>query len=301
MNTEKTRGDICSGKSPISEPISASETLAFSVLQLCKILARRENFAAALAASRRPNKCRQRLALRPGGTPQEISRGQARPAGAAPGCAAERAMPQRGIEEVFGGVLPAAMPPPLVVSGHFLRCPVGHGVTRHGFRGRRPLGRTCPRLISCGVPPGREPGVPAPARRSAEVVRIFRRSLAAPPAATGDRPRSALAAAPPRCTTILQNPRAPRGFYGRTDGQISSLPILPFPFPCPKFPCQIQPCSQRRRPAPPSKSPVSHHARSTHHGTTVLEFSGAPLLRPTLRSFRTLRCSPPRPHDRSVS
>ena len=42
----------------------------------------------------------------------------------------------------------------------FFDAPLGHGVGWHGFRGRRPLGRTCPRLISSGVPPGREPGVP---------------------------------------------------------------------------------------------------------------------------------------------
>ena len=39
----------------------------------------------------------------------------------------------------------------------FSDAPLGHGATRHRFRGRRPL-RTCPRLISSGVPPGREPG-----------------------------------------------------------------------------------------------------------------------------------------------
>ena len=90
-----------------------------------KVLAAHEDFAAALAAGRRPRNCRQRLALRPGGTPQEISRGQARAAGAAPGCAAKRPMPQRGIEEVFGGVLPATFSAALVASDHFLRCPVG--------------------------------------------------------------------------------------------------------------------------------------------------------------------------------
>ena len=39
----------------------------------------------------------------------------------------------------------------------FFDAPLGHGATRHGFRGLRPLTRTCPRLISSGVPPGREP------------------------------------------------------------------------------------------------------------------------------------------------
>ena len=42
-------------------------------------------------------------------------------------------------------------------------------------------------------------------------------------------------------TTTLQNPRAPQGFYGRTDGQFSPPPIRPFRFPCPKFPCPTLP------------------------------------------------------------
>ena len=79
-------------------------------------------------------------------------------------------MPQRGIGEAFEGGRPAASPPSPVASGRsslarssgipnqFFDAPLGHGATRHGFRGRRPLARTCPRLISSGVPPGREPG-----------------------------------------------------------------------------------------------------------------------------------------------
>ena len=42
------------------------------------------DFPAALATGRRPKNCRRRSALRPGGTPQEISRGQARPSGRGP-------------------------------------------------------------------------------------------------------------------------------------------------------------------------------------------------------------------------
>ena len=37
-----------------------------------------------------------------------------------------------------------------------LRCPAGAWPVRRGNRGPRPLARACPRLISCGVPPGRE-------------------------------------------------------------------------------------------------------------------------------------------------
>ena len=35
-----------------------------------------------------------------------------------------------------------------------LRCPAGAWPVRRGHRGPRPLARACPRLISCGVPPG---------------------------------------------------------------------------------------------------------------------------------------------------
>ena len=108
--------------------------------------------------------------LVPEGRRRKLTGGKPAPAGAAPGCPAERAMPRRGIGEVFGVARPAAAPPPLAASGrsgrqrsvriqaHFFDAPLGHGATRHGFRGRRPQARTCPRLISCGVPPGRKPG-----------------------------------------------------------------------------------------------------------------------------------------------
>ena len=109
--------------------------------------------------------------LVPEGRRRKLAGGKPAPAGAAPGCHAKRAMPQRGIGEVFGVARPALFRPPLVASGrsgrqratsipgHFFDAPLGHGATRNGFRGRRPLARTCPRLISSGVPPGREPGV----------------------------------------------------------------------------------------------------------------------------------------------
>ena len=112
----------------------------------------------------------------PEGHRRRLAGGKLAPAGAAPGCHAKRAMPQRGIGEVFGVVRPTASPPPLVASGRssrqrsasvpgqFFDAPLGHGGTRHGFRGRRPLLRTCPRLISSGVPPGREPGGDAPTK-----------------------------------------------------------------------------------------------------------------------------------------
>ena len=106
----------------------------------------------------------------PEGRRRKLAGGKLASAGAAPGCPARRAMPRRGIEEVSGVAHAAAFPPPLVAAeqsdrqratslpGCFFDAPLGQGGTRHGFRGRRPLARTCPRLISSGVPPGRETG-----------------------------------------------------------------------------------------------------------------------------------------------
>ena len=106
----------------------------------------------------------------PEGHRRKLAGGKPAPAGAAPGCHTERVMPQRGIGEVLVVGCPAVSPPPLVAPGrsggqrsatfpgHFFDAPLGHGTARHGFRGRRPLARTCPRLISSGVPPGPETG-----------------------------------------------------------------------------------------------------------------------------------------------
>ena len=49
----------------------------------------------------------------------------------------------------------------------FFDAPLGHGTTSRAFRGLRPLPRTCPRLISCGVPPGQRPNPRVAGRTSA--------------------------------------------------------------------------------------------------------------------------------------
>ena len=107
--------------------------------------------------------------LVPEGRRRKLAGGKPARAGAAPGCHATRTMPQRGIGEAIWVSRCKASPPPLVVSGrsnrrrssgipdHFFDAPLGHRATRDGFRGQRPLPRTCPRLISFGVPPGRQP------------------------------------------------------------------------------------------------------------------------------------------------
>ena len=103
----------------------------------------------------------------PEGRRRKLAGGKTARAGAAPGCRARRAMPQRGIGESFWIGSPAPSPPPLVASDrsncqglpgipdYFFDAPLGHRATRDGFRGRCPLARSCPRLISSGVPPGR--------------------------------------------------------------------------------------------------------------------------------------------------
>ena len=87
--------------------------------------------------------------------------------------------------------------------------------------------------------------------RTREGARISKRPGSDDAAATGDRSRSALVVAPPRCTTTSRNPRVPRGFYGRTDGQFSSPPFRPFPFLCPKFPRPTRPHSRTAASCPP--------------------------------------------------
>ena len=144
----------------------------FYAPQLCKIFGCREDLAAPLAVRPRRKNCFQRLALRPGGTPQEISRGPARAAGVAPGWAAERAMPQRGIEEVFGGVLRAAFPPPRVASGPFLRCPAGARSHMARFPGAASAGADLPPANLLRRPSGTGTGsARAQCGGSAQVVR----------------------------------------------------------------------------------------------------------------------------------
>ena len=104
----------------------------------------------------------------PEGLRRKLAGGKPAAAGVAPGCRAQRSMPQRGIGEALGIGRPATSPAPLASSGRskahhsadipdcFFDAP-RHRATPAHLRGPRPLARTCPRLISFGVPPGRQP------------------------------------------------------------------------------------------------------------------------------------------------
>ncbi len=133
--------------------------------------------------------------LVPEGRRRKLAGGKPAPADAAPGCHAERAMPRRGIGEVFAVSHPAASPPSLVASGrsgsqrlasvpgHFFDAPLGHGAIRHRFRGAASAGADLPpQLISSGVPPGREPrGHALPMETTGAGIAFPTRLVAAPP------------------------------------------------------------------------------------------------------------------------
>ena len=82
--------------------------------------------------------------------------------------------------------------------------------------------------------------------------------------------------------------RGARGFYGRTDGQFSSPPFRPFPFPCPKFPCPTRPHSQTAASGPPRWASAVR-AWGTSHGSFPLcvpsDLCGVPLRATTIGTF----------------
>ena len=97
----------------------------------------------------------------PEGHRRKLAGGKLAPAGAAPGGHVERGHAPAGHRRNFwhrSARSVSATARRLGQAGQFFDAPLGHGATPHGFRGRRPLTRTCPRLISSGVPPGRETG-----------------------------------------------------------------------------------------------------------------------------------------------
>ena len=104
---------------------------------------------------------------RPGGTPEEISRGQVRASGRRPRKSCRVVPCPSGASKKWSGMRADhwRIDVPEATSGggdaagwwpeKLLRCPAGAWPVWRGNRGPRPLARTCPRLISRGVPPGR--------------------------------------------------------------------------------------------------------------------------------------------------
>ena len=95
--------------------------------------------------------------LVPEGRQRRLAGGKAARADAAPGGRRENAMPRRGIGEKYPNSFARTFHSRRLA---FFDAPPGRGPICGGYRGPRPLPRTCPRLISCGVPPGRGAGVP---------------------------------------------------------------------------------------------------------------------------------------------
>ena len=103
---------------------------------------------------------------RPGGTPEEVSRGQDRASGRRPRKPCRVVSCPSGASKNWPGTLanrrgllgPRRRATAETLRGgrcqKLLRCPAGARPVRHGNRGPRPLARACPRLISSGVPLG---------------------------------------------------------------------------------------------------------------------------------------------------
>ncbi len=97
----------------------------------------------------------------PEGRRRRLAGGKSAPADAAPGNRADLFRAPAGHRRNGPGGWPIC-PRRRVVTGmlrdgrrqEILRCPAGAWTVRRGNRGPRPLARACPRLISCGVPPG---------------------------------------------------------------------------------------------------------------------------------------------------
>ena len=113
-----------------------------------------------------------------------LAGGKSARADVAPGWGGKRAVPRRGIGEKFPTSLARTF---LSRRGAFFDAPPGHESITSGNRGRRPLPRTCPRLMSCGVPPGRSAGGPLAAvstTRNQPLVSVFAKVRTVPTVAS---------------------------------------------------------------------------------------------------------------------
>ena len=155
---------------------SGRQPTFFSVLQRFKIRAPREDFAVALAISRPPEHCRRRLALRPGGTPPESSRGQARASGRGPRLPRRTGHAPAGHRRSFWRRPPCSIAatarrlgqlgPPAIGQhpGQFLRCPAGAGSHSARFPGAASAGADLPPANLLRRPTGTGTGRPRTAK-----------------------------------------------------------------------------------------------------------------------------------------
>ena len=170
MDTEENECLYHSKQGPFHEPAAAGQSLVFSVLQLRKIFARREEFAVVLATIRPPENFRRRLAFGPGGTPEEISRGQARASGRGPrlprrtGHAPEGhrrsfwRRPPRSSSATTRRLGPIGSPAIGPHPGSFLRCPAGARSHAARFPGAASAGADLPPANLLRRPSGTETG-----------------------------------------------------------------------------------------------------------------------------------------------
>ena len=167
----------------------------------------------------------------PGGTPQEISRGQDRPSDRRPRMGSELFHAPAGHRRKF--LVPNTRIPALVRLGlllpDLLRCPSGAMISLRTNRGLRPLTRTGPRLISAGVPPGRMESVALRSRRREEADR----QPSAPHPTANVRMRQGTAGVPPASSRGV-SPRVGPG--GETPPELagedaSTTPLVTHPPP----------------------------------------------------------------------
>ena len=151
---------------------SLARFFVFSALQLFKILGCREDFAVVLATIGPPENCRRRLAFGPGGTPQEISRGQARASGRGPRLPRQTGhapaghrrsfwrRPPRTVSATTRRLGPVGPPASDQHSGPFLRYPAGARSDPERFPGAASAGADLPPANLLRRPSGTGTGRP---------------------------------------------------------------------------------------------------------------------------------------------
>ncbi len=127
-----------------------------------KILAAREDFAAAWPPSDDQRIVANALLYVPEGRRRKLAGGKPAPRARPPVAPPNRPCPSGASNKFFGGVLPAAFPPTLVASGHFLRCPVGAQSDATRYPGAASAGADLPPANFLRRPSGTGTGRPRP-------------------------------------------------------------------------------------------------------------------------------------------